>query len=87
MGCGMFNPPVSTGETVILSATCEAHGGDPLTATVTRAPEHGRAAPPALAPARYGWDDIAVAWTPDPGFRGVDALDLSVLDGYGDPIV
>jgi hypothetical protein len=87
MGCGWFDAPASTGETVILRASCADHGGDPLTATVTRGPEHGRAAPPAVTPARYGWDDISVAWSPDPGFRGVDVLDVSVSDGYGAPIV
>jgi len=87
MHCGWNDAPASTGETVVVRASCEDGSGDPLTATVTRAPEHGRVAAPAITPARYGWDDISVAWSPDQGFRGVDVLDLSVSDGYGAPMV
>jgi hypothetical protein len=36
-----------------------------------------------LSPAPYGWDDIAVAWTPEPGYVGIDTLGLRVSDGHG----
>ena len=54
-------PPARPGSSRV---SCLDDEGDPLKATVTRAPAHGVAAAPARIPAPYGWDDITVAWTP-----------------------
>ena len=82
-GCGHDGASTSIdGGTAILRLSCDDSGGDPLIVTVTRAPEHARAAPPAITVGRFGVSEIGIAWTPDPGFRGVDAMDVTVTDGF-----
>ena len=72
-----------TGTPAAVRFSCSDDDGDALLATVTRAPEHGVAAQPVLTPARYGDEDVAIAWTPEPGFVGIDTIGVRVADGHG----
>ena len=83
LGCATDTATTTAGTPGVIRFSCADDDGDPLQATVTKAPDHGAAAPPALSPARYGWDDVAVAWTPEPGFVGIDNVGLRVADGHG----
>ena len=83
LGCASDTARTTAGAPGVIRLSCADDDGDPLQATVTRPPAHGVASPPLLAPARYGWDDVAVAWTPEPGFVGIDSVGLRVADGHG----
>ena len=83
LGCVTAAGRTTAGAPGLVRVSCLDDEGDPLKATVTRAPAHGIAAAPARIPAPYGWDDITVAWTPQPGFVGIDTLGLRVADGHG----
>jgi hypothetical protein len=83
LGCVTAAARTTAGAPGLVRLSCLDDDGDALKATVTRAPAHGIAAAPARTPALYGWDDISLAWTPDPGFVGIDTLGLRVADGHG----
>jgi hypothetical protein len=83
LGCVTAAGRATAGSPGLIKVSCVDDEGDPLQATVTRAPAQGVAAAPSRTPAPYGWDDITVAWTPDPGFVGIDTLGLRVADGHG----
>ncbi len=83
LGCATKAGQTTAGTPGIVRLSCLDDEGDELLATVTRAPAHGVAAAPALTHARYGWDDVAIAWTPEPGFVGIDSLGVRVSDGHG----
>jgi hypothetical protein len=83
LGCSTDAAKTTAGTPGLVHVACADDDGDDLTATVTRAPQHGAAARPLLSPAPYGWSDIAVAWTPAPGYVGIDTLGLRVSDGHG----
>ena len=83
MGCGYSTGDTPPGVPGVVRLTCSDDDGDPLAATVTRQPEHGIAAQPLITPGHYGWDDVAIAWTPEPGFTGLDTMDVRVADDHG----
>ena len=83
LGCATDTANTTAGTPGLVHISCADDDGDDLKATVTRAPQHGAAAQPVLSPAPYGWNDIAVAWTPEPGYVGIDTLGLRVSDGHG----
>jgi Bacterial Ig domain len=83
LGCSTNTATTTAGAPGVVRFSCADDDGDDLQATVTRAPEHGAAAPAVLTPARYGWDDVAVAWTPEPGFVGIDTVGVRISDGHG----
>ena len=83
LGCATETARTTAGTPGVVRVSCADDDGDDLMATVTRGPAHGVAAPATLTPARYGSDDVAVAWTPEPGFVGIDTIGLRVADGHG----
>jgi hypothetical protein len=83
LGCSPETAKTTAGAPGVIRFSCADDDGDALEATVTKAPEHGALAPPLLSPARYGWDDVAIAWSPQPGFVGIDEAGLRVTDGHG----
>lgn len=83
LGCATSTAQTTAGTPGVVRFACADDDGDELLATVTRAPEHGVAAQPVLTPARFGDEDVAIAWTPEPGFVGIDTLGVRVADGHG----
>jgi hypothetical protein len=81
--CGSADGRTTAGSPGIARISCLDEEGDPVTATVTRGPEHGVAAPPAHTAARYGVDEFTFAWTPDAGFSGVDTMTVRAADDHG----
>lgn len=80
--CG-WSPPSTYGGPTVGTVSCDDVEGDPLEAEIIRGPEHGTALPPVVTPGRNGYDDISVAYTPDPGFVGIDCVVLKISDGRG----
>jgi hypothetical protein len=83
LGCSTHTATTTAGAPGVIRFSCADDDGDDLTTTITRAPAHGAIAQPVLTPAPYGWDDVALAWTPEPGFVGIDTAGLRVEDGHG----
>ena len=83
LGCGTAPARTTDGTPAAVRFSCSDDDGDALLATVTRAPEHGVASQPVLTPARFGDEDVAIAWTPEPGFVGIDTIGVRVADGHG----
>jgi hypothetical protein len=83
LGCAAETARTTSGAPGLARIACVDDDGDRLRATLVRAPAHGVASPPLLTPAAYGWDDVTVAWTPAPGFVGLDRLTLRIDDGHG----
>ena len=83
LGCATEAAKTTEGTPGVIRFSCTDDDGDDVLATVTRAPQHGAASPPLRTPARYGDDEIAIAWTPAPGFVGIDTLGVRVADGHG----
>jgi hypothetical protein len=83
LGCSTDTANTTAGTPGLVQISCADDDGDDLKATVTRAPQHGASGQPLLSPAPYGWSDIAVAWTPAPGYIGIDTLGVRVSDGHG----
>ena len=83
LGCGTAPARSTEGTPAAVRFTCSDDDGDALLATVTKAPEHGVASQPSLTPARFGDEAVAIAWTPEPGFVGIDTIGVRVADGHG----
>jgi len=83
LGCAAETAHATAGAPGLARISCLDDDGDRLRATLVHAPAHGVASPPLLTPAEYGWDDVTVAWTPTPGFVGLDRLTLRIDDGHG----
>ena len=81
--CASADGRTTAGAPGIARVSCLDEEGDPVTATVTRGPEHGVAAPPLATAARYGVDEFTFAWTPDPGFSGTDTMTVRAADDHG----
>jgi hypothetical protein len=83
LGCSTNTAKATSGAPGVIRFSCADDDGDDLHATVTRAPAHAAIAQPVLTAAPYGWEDGAVAFTPEPGFVGIDTAGLRVEDGHG----
>jgi hypothetical protein len=83
LGCGTAPARTTDGTPAAVRFSCSDDDGDALLATVTKAPERGVASQPVLTPARFGDEDVAIAWTPEPGFVGIDSIGVRVADGHG----
>ncbi len=70
---------------VTLGLTCMDAHGDPQSAAIHRAPEHGAASPPELGPAPYGGQHMSFEYRPDAGFEGNDTLEVAIADDHGGP--
>lgn len=81
-GCG-WSGGNTPGLPVTLTMWCDDHEGDPLSATVVGGAEHGTAGRPVVTPGANGDDVISVVYTPDPGFVGLDCVQLLISDGRG----
>ena len=82
-GCWLWNPTGSSGEAVTLDAECQDGDGDPIAATISTAPAHGRVTAPAISVGRFGTTKLQASYTPDAGFTGADIVSVTVSDGGG----
>ncbi len=82
-GCQGSGGRTLPGVPTVLSLLCDDNDGDKLSATVTEGPLHGIAGVPVLTPSLFGYEDIAIPYTPRPGFTGVDLVEVTVVDGNG----
>lgn len=80
-GCGWGPADTPPDVPTTVSVTCTDSEGDPISARIVRAPEHGTASLPLLTPAPYGQTTIEVPFVPDAGFTGVDCIVLEIGDG------
>lgn len=85
MGCGASEGRTTADTAVILEAGCDDYDGDPLSARLVAPPLHGTATEPVLSPGRLGSTRLQLAYKPEPGFLGVDAVTVEVSDGSGTP--
>lgn len=79
--CFFGEGSTTPGTPVTLEGDCSDEDGDPVTATVTVAPQHGTAADPVVRDGRRSDHTIGVPYTPDAGFEGSDVMTVHVTDG------
>lgn len=82
-GCGWWpidTAPDTAGEARMI---CDDGDGDPLSAEVVDGPLHGTAGPPAIVADLFGQSRITVPYTPAPGYKGYDCIQVLVSDGHG----
>ena len=85
-GSGRREVPAVAG---VVSFWCDDEEGDPLTARVTREPEHGRAGPIVMTEGAYGERIVTIPYVPDLGFEPVvpstAITRVRPIDGLGRP--
>jgi hypothetical protein len=83
-GCALWDPTGGGGrEPVTLHAECSDNDGDPLSATITTPPAHGRVSAPVLTVGRYGATTLGASYVPDAGFVGADLVSITLSDSHG----